>query len=407
MTDPSSAMSPPVDPERLTLRASPLRAIRFKRGLLIGMAGAGSLGLAATAWFALSSGGTPPGTAQDEQAVPAQVSPETVSALPGSYSDAPKLGPRLPGDLGGPILAHQRAAAMAGVPDGEPMLPSDTPSAAEQAAQAERERRRNERAAARQSALLVEGGARSEPAPTTIAAAAPADAGTTAAPADPASDSDPNEQRRKVRFLAAAAQDGDADPHMLVEAPSPFTLSAGAIIAASLVTGLDSDLPGFVIAQVTENVHDSATGRILLIPQGARLLGRYDSGVTLGQTRALVVWQRVVLPDGSSLRLDNLPATDTAGHAGLADRVDRHGGALLKGVALATLLGVGTQVGFGGDNNDLVRAIREATQQNAAQAGQRIVGRQLDVQPTIRVRPGWPVRVVVHQDIVLRPWRPQ
>ena len=96
------------------------------------------------------------------------------------------------------------------------------------------------------------------------------------------------------------------------------------MIAAGLITGLRSDLPGLVIAQVTERVYDSPTGRIPLIPQGARLIGQYDSVVAFGQRRALIVWQRIVFPDGRSLRLDNVPATDPAGYAGLEDRVDFH-----------------------------------------------------------------------------------
>lgn len=186
---------------------------------------------------------------------------------------------------------------------------------------------------------------------------------------------------------------------------SPWTLQAGSIIAASLVTGLNSDLPGLVTAQVTENVYDSVTGRSLLIPQGSRLIGSYDSVVAYGQSRALVVWQRIILPDGSSIRIDNVPATDTQGYAGLTDKIDRHTWQLLKGVALATLLGVGTELSFGNSESDLVRAIRESAQQSGARAGDQLVTRGLNIQPTLKVRPGWPLRVVVHKDIVLPgPW---
>jgi len=104
------------------------------------------------------------------------------------------------------------------------------------------------------------------------------------------------------------------------------------VIAASLITGLNSDLPGIVTAQVTQNVFDTITGNILLVPQGARLIGKYDSVVAFGQRRALVIWQRLILPDGSSVRLDNMPATDASGYAGLTDKVDFHTGTRLKGV---------------------------------------------------------------------------
>jgi type IV secretion system protein TrbI len=139
--------------------------------------------------------------------------------------------------------------------------------------------------------------------------------------------------------------------------------------------------------------------------QGARLIGSYDSVVAYGQRRALLVWQRLVLPDGSSVRLDNMPATDLCGYSGLEDEVDFHTWRLLKGIALSTLLGVGTELSFGSAESDLVRAVRESTQQNAARAGDRITSRNLDVQPTITVRPGWPLRAVIHNDLVLQPWR--
>ena len=126
--------------------------------------------------------------------------------------------------------------------------------------------------------------------------------------------------------------------------------------------------------------------------------------MAFGQRRALLVWQRIILPDGSSVQIDNLPATDSAGYAGLADKVDFHSWQLLKGVALSTLLGVGTELTLGSDESDLVRAIRQSTQQSANQAGQQIVSKNLNIQPTITVRPGWPLRVIVHKDIVLRPW---
>ena len=142
-----------------------------------------------------------------------------------------------------------------------------------------------------------------------------------------------------------------------------------------------------VTAQATERVYDSPTGRILLIPQGARLVGNYDSVVAFGQKRALVIWQRIVMPDGSSLRIDNMPASDPPDYAGLEDRVDFHTWALLKGVVLSTLLGVGAQLQFSGES-DLVQALRESTQQSVSRAGDQFTSRNLQVQPTITIRPG-------------------
>lgn len=214
---------------------------------------------------------------------------------------------------------------------------------------------------------------------------------------------DPNDQQHKADFVTARDAGGDVNPHALFRPASPYILSAGSVIAASLVTGLRSDLPGLVTAQVTENIYDSATGRILLLPQGSRLIGSYDSVVAFGQKRALVVWQRIILPDGASLQIDNVPATDPAGYAGLADKVEFHTWSLLKGVVLSTLLGVSSELALSGQS-DLVQAIRMSTQDSVARAGDQITSRNLQVQPTITIRPGARVRLVVHRDLILAPW---
>ena len=128
---------------------------------------------------------------------------------------------------------------------------------------------------------------------------------------------------------------------------SPYQVMAGTVVAGALVTGIKSDLPGDVIATVTEPVYDTATGRFLLIPQGSRILGKYNSQVSYGQSRVQVVWNRIILPDTSSLTLDNLAGTDPAGYAGLEDDVDYHWGRIFAGAALTTLLGVGAELARG------------------------------------------------------------
>ena len=211
---------------------------------------------------------------------------------------------------------------------------------------------------------------------------------------------------RRANFPFCKAPEKEIyNSHGLQTAASPYQLMAGTIISASLISGLNSDLPGFVIAAVTENVFDTVSGRTLLIPQGSRLVGRYDNVVAFGQQRALVVWQRIIMPDGSSIVIDNLPAADTSGYAGLADQVDLHTWTLLKGIALATVLGVGSQLALGSSNSDLVTALQQSIQSTTNRAGQRLVERNLNVQPTMTVRPGWPLRVIVHKDLVLRPYR--
>ena len=193
-------------------------------------------------------------------------------------------------------------------------------------------------------------------------------------------------------------------PHGLVELGSPYTVLAGSLISASLITGVNSDLPGLVIAQVTEPVFDSVSGRHLLIPQGSRLIGRYDSLIEYGQDRALIVWDRIIRPDGSSIRIDNWPGVDAQGRAGLADEVDHHGWRLLRGAGLSTLLSLGAALGDEESEDDLSRALREAVQETADDVGQDIVRRNLDLAPTITIRPGWPLRVIVHRDLVMTPY---
>ncbi|MEM7730163.1 MAG: TrbI/VirB10 family protein [Pseudomonadota bacterium] len=178
---------------------------------------------------------------------------------------------------------------------------------------------------------------------------------------------------------------------------------AGTIIPASLVTGLNSDLPGQVIAQVTENVFDTVTGQHLLVPQGSRLIGRYDDRIEAGQSRALVVWSRLIRPDGTSVALDDLVATDGSGHAGLADRVDRHRGSLFGAAILSSILSIGTELGRDEDDA-IVDAVRDGGQDTINQAGQKVVTQVLSRKPTIRVRPGWRLAVIVGQDLTLSPY---
>lgn len=400
-TNEATPASPPkVDPETLVLRARPARAIRFKRGVIVSLAAIAAGGVAVTSWFALEPRALRLAANPDDQAPAIKVPSDTLSSLPTSYGDAPKLGPPLPGDLGRPILDRQRQ--LAALPPTPPMATPGVDKA--QLAAEARQRRLQELATARASGLLVQTAIR----PATASAAVPSlGSGTPSeGPAklalDPAND--PNGQGRKNDFAANAVKNADVNPGRVAAAPSPYVLSAGSVIAASLITGLRSGLPGMVTAQVTQRVFDSATGTILLIPQGARLIGKYDSVVAFGQSRALVIWQRIIFPDGSSIQIDNAPASDPSGYAGLSDKVDYHTWSLLKGVVLSTMLGVGAELQFSG-RGDLVDALRQSAEQNVSRAGDQLTSRNLNVQPTITVRPGAPVRLLVHQDLVLKPWR--
>ncbi|RAZ72870.1 TrbI/VirB10 family protein [Mesorhizobium atlanticum] len=403
MTETSRPSAPPkLDPEQLQLRGSPRRAVRFRRGIIVAIAAVGSGTILGVTMMALQG----PALRLKQQAeelynTDRKPRAEGLETLPKDYSGikpkAPVLGPPLPGDLGRPILEHQRQLGIA---------PGQEVSAEEQ-------RLAQQAIEARESQVLFRiedrhqqtdanangQGMRSPFEVTPAQSDAPRDSASVA-PAE----GDQNNQQRKLDFTSQRNVSGIYNPHALQTPASPYQLMAGSVIAASLITGINSDLPGLVVAQVTENVSDTITGSILLIPQGSRLIGTYDSVVAFGQKRALLVWQRIVMPNGSSIEIDNLPATDTAGYAGLEDEVDFHTWQLIKGVAVATLLGVGTELSLGDNESDLVKAIRESAQQNVSRAGQRITERNLNIQPTITVRPGWPLRVVVHKDLVLRPY---
>jgi type IV secretory pathway VirB10-like protein len=386
---------PKSDPESMALRGQPPRIERFKRSAIMATSGGVALVIFGVAGWALSHHTPSPTVASDQGDVGTKGSPQALAGLATSYDKVPLLGRPLPGDLGKPILEHERGL------DGTGALSSSVPI--DQAADTERQRLMAEQTSARTSSVMIatQNGGR----PTELATATPM---TPAGASDPAklaidTDHDPNAQQRKADFVGANDRGGDINPHALMAPTSPFTLSAGSVIAASLITGLRSDLPGLVTAQVTERVYDSATGQILLIPQGARLIGSYDSVVAFGQRRALVVWQRIVMPNGSSLAIDNVPAADASGYSGLADKVDFHTWALLKGVVMSTILGVGSSLTFTG-GSDLVQAIRESTQQSVSRAGDQLTSRNLQVQPTITIRPGAPLRLIVHRDLILAPW---
>jgi len=218
-----------------------------------------------------------------------------------------------------------------------------------------------------------------------------------------------NHQRDKEAFLTQAAT---VEPYLtkpLLEPISPYEIKAGTVISGALLTAINTDLPGEVIGQVTENVYDSATGKYLLIPQGSRLLGKYQSLVTNGQSRALIVWQRLIFPNGNSIVLDGMPGTDEAGMAGLQDQVDYHLDKLAEATALSTAIAYAgnlardPQSGSGYTGSDV---IGDAVAQQANQVGENIINRQLDVQPTITIRQGWPFRVLVNMDMVLEPYQP-
>ena len=215
-----------------------------------------------------------------------------------------------------------------------------------------------------------------------------------------------NLQTEKKAFTAggSGAVEGVLD-QKLVPPASPYLLQAGHSIGAALITAINTDLPGRIVAHTTEPVYDSVTGRHLLIPAGARLLGSYDSLVSNGQDRALLVWERMILPNGDSMILDAMLGVDATGAAGKKDRVDFHLDRLLGGVLLSTAISYGANsVQDANDDDDDIDLLGESIAQQSSSIGTRVVDRILDIQPTITIRQGARVRVLVEQDMVLQPY---
>ena len=415
--DPVGAPAPKLDPEDLTLRARPRPVTRLNRRVLAGLVAIAGLGLFAAALIALD----PPTfrnveTGRELFNTERVQTAEGLEGLPRDYGELepPQLGPPLPGDLGPGMVEVERQMGIT-----EPLPPSlpnagFRPDPEEEAARQERLMLARELEEARTSRLffaidaeaprnvLAEAAASVLPSPVApeVVPAAVGDNGESPLPDGAAQ----NMQDRKLDFLEDGPDPDIYNPHALQDPASPYQVMAGTIIAASLVTGLNSDLPGQVIAQVTEHVYDTVTGVHLLIPQGTRLIGRYDSNIAFGQERALVVWQRLILPNGTSIVVDNLPGVDVAGQAGLEDEVDFHTWRLVRGIALSTLLGIGSELATQDDEDALIAAGRESAFESANDLGQEITRRNLDIQPTIRVRPGFPLRVIVNRDLILRPY---
>lgn len=218
---------------------------------------------------------------------------------------------------------------------------------------------------------------------------------------------DPNGQARKEAFLAQKRSDDYLE--FTRDVPlSPFELNVGTIIPAALISGMNSDLPGALIAQVTQNVYDSATGKHLLIPQGAKLYGVYDSNVSYGQSRAVSAWTRINYPDGTRLNLGGMGGMDVEGYSGFEDQVDNHYWKTFGNAALLGMISGATQAGISEDsrNSDTKSAIADGVTQQFAQTGSTLIQKNLDVQPTIKIRPGYKFNIMVNKDIMLTPYKP-
>ena len=378
-----SRPSPDDRTQALRLGAERPRITRLSRKVLAGASALALLLISGAMLWALRSN-HPRSSAPDElYSTDHHNVADGLTTLPRDYAgiprDIPRLGPPLPGDLGRPIVSTESQSAPIGI-------------------DAEQQRVNQETEAARTSKVF---------APTT-APVTPARAPSQETVTNTALSSDEtfaqNGQDRKLLFVNAPVDRRTMAPDRLSRPASPFVVQAGTIISAALITGIRSDLPGQIPAQVTEAVFDSPTGRAKLIPQGARVIGQYDSRIAFGQSRALLVWTRLIMPNGNSIVLERQPGADASGYSGLEDEVNNHWGALSKAALLSTLLSGGSEAGTSGSDNDFVQAIRRGGSQSFDQVGQRVVSRNLDIQPTLTIRPGFPVRVIVNRDLVLTPY---
>ncbi|MER9921151.1 MULTISPECIES: TrbI/VirB10 family protein [unclassified Mesorhizobium] len=373
----------------MRLRAEQPRVTRLSLKALAALGLTASLAVGGALIYALQN--RQQGQGQELYSTDNRSTPDGLAGLPKDYAGVPKLGPPLPGDLGRPILAAQ---------NGGPAL-STGPVGLDQ----EEQRREQELEAARTARLFAS--TQTRPASDTTVAQVTTetvprpDLSSLGFAPQPAT---PSAQDRQRAFLDQPADKRTVSPDRVAAPASKNVLQAGAVIAAALITGIRSDLPGQITAQVTENVYDSPTGQVRLIPQGTRLIGQYDNGVGFGQRRVLLVWTRLIFPNGRSIILERQPGADAEGYAGLEDGVDYHWGELFKAAALSTVLSIGAQAGSSGQESDIMRALRQGASDSISQTGQQIVQRQLNIAPTLTIRPGYPVRVIVTRDLVLEPY---
>jgi type IV secretion system protein TrbI len=373
------------------LRLHPERppVTRLSRKVLIGLASLAIVVVVGAVIWALDNRRDREQPGQELYNTEHKTTADEVAKLPRDYSGlppgVPPLGLPLPGDFGRPMLQERGPQGIG----------------------PEHQRVAQETEAARTSRLFTSS--------TTVNRAPPPPALTTPKPGAaleipserPPIDADSiqNMQDRKLAFLNGPIDKRTVSGERLEGPTSRYVVQAGSVIPAALLMGIHSDLPGQVIGQVTENIYDSPTGRYLLIPQGSKLIGVYDSQVSFGQSRVLLVWNRLIFPNGRSIVLERQSGADPEGYAGLEDQVDYHWNRLFMAAALSTLLGVGSELGASASDTDIVRALRRGSSDTLNQAGQQIVRRNLNVQPTLTIRPGFPVRVIVNRDLVLTPYQ--
>jgi type IV secretory pathway VirB10-like protein len=389
----------------IPLRARPRPVTRLNRRTLVILASLAALVvLIATLWV-FTPHPAERSVDADSASPPPVPKAEGLSKLPKDYTAwqvpgarMPELGPAA-GELGRPVLRAEEDSGIS-------RELTFRPDADEDHARVMRLRSQEEAESATKAKIFFQLNRQAraaESAAAPAAAAAPENALSALSPPTAAATQEPSgSQPHKERFLNQATDRATEASGTLKMPRSPYELLAGTVIAAALLTGIDSDLPGEVTASVTESVYDTVTGRFLLIPQGSRLIGEYDSEVAFGQRRVLLVWTRLIRPDGSSIVLDRLPGMGTEGHAGLEDQVDYHWGRIVAGAAVSTLLGINAQlVAQNQSNGSVIVATRDSAQDSVNQTGQQLTRKNLDLQPTLKVRPGFELRVMIKRDLTL------
>ena len=387
-------MSPPPLGDPLAVLLPP--ATRFRRKLVWGLLiGSGTVLAGVFAYGFLHNNGSLIAKRRDAE-IAANQKPQKpdLGAFPQDYSQIkPTEPPALPLAAVLPVQASQPATAR-------------TPSGNGQPTEADRARA--------SSAFFPQTSGAAQQAPIASAAAASA-AGRKPRPANLyGSQPLPPEAMgglaaQKNAFLANSGTSRDYVAKPIQSPLSPYEIKAGTVIPAALITGINSDLPGEIIAQVSENVFDTATGRYLLVPQGSRLVGKYDSLISYGQDRALVVWNRLILPNGDSIDLEAMPGADQSGAAGLQDETDHHRWAFAGALAVSTLLSLGPSIaqsiaesGQSGTNTNVYTSPASTLGSNTSQIGENMLNRELNRPNTITVRPGWPLNVLINRDLVMR-----
>ena len=186
---------------------------------------------------------------------------------------------------------------------------------------------------------------------------------------------------------------------------TPYELRAGFVVPATLISGINSELPGQIMAQVSQSVYDTPTGKHLLIPQGSRLVGSYSSEVVYGQSRVLVAWQRIVFPDGKAMDIGAMPGADSAGYAGFNDQVNNHylrmfgSAVLMSGVVAGVNLSQNSNQSQNSNTQRASDSMSEALGQQLGQVTAQMIAKNMSIAPTLEIRPGYRFNVIVTKDM--------